>query len=52
MTPLPKKKHAKARSRTRKASRTLNLPSLIRCPKCQSLRFPHRACPSCGWYKQ
>lgn len=52
MTPLPKKKHARSRTKTRKASITLKLPSLIACPKCQSLKFPHRACPNCGYYKQ
>jgi len=50
MTPLPKKKHAKSRTRTRKAAISLRLPSLITCPNCKGLRFPHRACPSCGYY--
>ncbi|MEX2028532.1 MAG: 50S ribosomal protein L32 [Candidatus Curtissbacteria bacterium] len=52
MTPLPKKKHAKARTRTRKAAITLRLPSLIMCPNCKGLRFPHRACSNCGFYKE
>ncbi|MBI2599176.1 50S ribosomal protein L32 [Candidatus Curtissbacteria bacterium] len=51
MTPLPKKKHAKSRTRTRKAAISLRLPSLVTCPNCQGLRFPHRACPNCGYYK-
>jgi len=51
MTPLPKKKHAKKRTRTRKAAISLRLPQLITCPRCQNLRFPHRACTNCGFYK-
>ena len=51
MTPLPKKKHAKSRTKTRKAAISLKIPQLIRCPKCNSLRLPHRKCPNCGYYK-
>lgn len=50
MTPLPKKKHAKSRTRTRKSTRKILLPTLVTCNKCQSLRLPHRACPKCGYY--
>jgi len=52
MTPLPKKKHAKSRTRTRKAAISLNLPKLVSCPKCQNLKFPHQACSTCGFYKE
>lgn len=52
MTPLPKKKHARSRTKTRKAAISLTIPQLIRCPKCNALRFPHRKCPSCGYYKE
>ncbi|MDP2632166.1 MAG: 50S ribosomal protein L32 [Candidatus Curtissbacteria bacterium] len=51
MTPLPKKKHAKSRTRTRKAAISLRLPTLVTCPKCQSPKFPHHVCPNCGFYK-
>lgn len=52
MTPLPKKKHAKSRTRTRKSAISFQLPHLILCPNCGELRFPHRACPKCGFYKK
>ncbi|MEK9147191.1 MAG: 50S ribosomal protein L32 [Patescibacteria group bacterium] len=51
MTPLPKKKHAKARTRTRKAAISFSVPNLVTCPKCGNLKFPHMVCPSCGHYK-
>ncbi|MBI2327007.1 50S ribosomal protein L32 [Candidatus Curtissbacteria bacterium] len=50
MAPLPKKKHAKSRTRTRKAAIHFKLPSLIVCPNCQSLKLPHKVCPNCGYY--
>jgi len=50
MTPLPKKKHAKSRTRTRQAATNLRLPQLATCQKCQSLKFPHQICPNCGYY--
>jgi len=52
MTPLPKKKHAKSRSRTRHSTKGISLPSLIACANCGNLRFPHRVCPNCGQYKK
>ena len=51
MTPLPKKRHAKARTRRRKSTKKLILPGLITCPKCTNLKFPHIVCKSCGYYK-
>jgi len=50
MTPLPKKRHAKARTRTRKSTKKISLPRPVTCTKCQSLRLPHKACPKCGDY--
>jgi large subunit ribosomal protein L32 len=50
MTPLPKKRHAKARSRTRKAAIKYKLPDLVTCPNCQSLKLTHRTCLKCGYY--
>ncbi len=52
MTPLPKKRHAKARSRTRRAAIKLKIPTLVKCVNCGGLRFPHKQCPKCGFYKE
>ena len=51
MGALPKKKHAKARTRIRKAAIGLPMPALVKCPRCQDLKFPHRVCPHCGYYR-
>ncbi|MCR4324126.1 MAG: 50S ribosomal protein L32 [Candidatus Curtissbacteria bacterium] len=51
MTPLPKKKHAKSRTRTRKSTKTISLLATVICPKCQGLKLPHHACPNCSFYK-
>lgn len=52
MTPLPKKRHSKARTKRRKSTKKIGLPTLVTCFKCQNLRLPHRACPTCGSYKE
>ncbi len=52
MTPLPKKRHAKARSRVRRAAIKLSIPNLVKCPNCQSLKYPHKACAKCGFYRE
>ncbi len=53
MTPLPKKKHTRARSNQRKnaATNRLTLSGLAKCPSCGKLKETHRACPHCGFYK-
>ncbi len=50
MAQEPKKKHSKARKRTRRASIKLNHLGLVKCENCQAVRIPHQACQSCGFY--
>jgi len=50
MGALPKKKHAKARSRTRNAAIRLKLPGLVACSNCGELKIPHTICLKCGSY--
>lgn len=47
----PKKKHSKARKRTRRASIMLKSLGLIKCSNCQELTIPHQVCKKCGFYK-
>jgi len=47
----PKKKHSKARKRTRRASITLKQMALIKCSNCGELTWPHQVCKMCGFYK-
>lgn len=46
----PKKKHSKARKRTRRAAIILTTSSVIKCPSCGQLALPHQVCGSCGFY--
>ncbi len=49
----PKRKHSKARSRSRRAHyySRLKEPTLMECPNCGDTKMMHRACPSCGHYR-
>jgi len=49
--PLPKRRHSISRRNKRRSHDRLTLPNLSTCPKCNEPRLPHRACPSCGYYK-
>ncbi|HRJ22014.1 MAG: 50S ribosomal protein L32 [Bryobacteraceae bacterium] len=49
--PNPKRRHSKQRTSTRRAHDALKKSGLSECPNCHSMKLPHRACPSCGWYK-
>ncbi|HZX60615.1 MAG TPA: 50S ribosomal protein L32 [Candidatus Methylomirabilis sp.] len=48
---LPKRRHSNARTRKRRAHDALSLPPLAICPQCRERMTPHRACPSCGFYR-
>ena len=48
---LPKRKHSKGRRDRRRAHDSLTPAGLSVCPECQEQKLPHRACPSCGYYK-
>ena len=52
MTPLPKKKHTRARKGNRNAHNAVSLPSIaLNCPRCPTTHVqPHRACTQCGYY--
>ena len=51
MGALPVKKLTKSRQGKRLAHYKLRPLYLSRCPFCGSAKLPHRACPSCGYYK-
>jgi len=50
MAAQPKKRQAKSRTRRRKTTKKISLPTTVKCQKCASLRIPHRVCPKCGNY--
>ena len=49
----PKRKHSKARTRTRRSQYygSLDKPETMECPNCGNMKLRHRACPSCGHYR-
>lgn len=53
MTPLPKRRHTRARTGLRRnaTSNRLSIPALMKCANCGELKFPHTACKFCGKYK-
>lgn len=46
----PKKKHSKARKRTRRASIKLASINIVVCSNCNAKTLSHMACRSCGFY--
>ena len=48
---LPKHRHSKAKTRSRRAHDALNAPNFSACPECGEPKQPHRLCGGCGTYK-
>jgi large subunit ribosomal protein L32 len=49
--PNPKRRHSKRRTSTRRAHDSLSKAGVSECSNCGAFKLPHRACPSCGYYK-
>lgn len=48
----PKRRHSKARTRTRRAQYKIRTtPRVHECDNCGNAKVYHRACPSCGHYR-
>ncbi|MCF7669262.1 MAG: 50S ribosomal protein L32 [Verrucomicrobia bacterium] len=49
---VPKRKTSHSRQRMRRAyNSAMRVPQVTMCPQCAEPYMPHRACPSCGYYK-
>jgi len=46
----PKRRHSKARKRTRRAAINLAVTALVVCKNCGAKTRPHIACIECGFY--
>lgn len=46
----PKRRHSKARKRTRRAAIALSAISFITCKNCNEKTLAHMACRNCGFY--
>jgi len=51
MAAEPKRRHSKARKRTRRASIKLEANQLVKCVNCGELTLSHIVCKACGTYK-
>ncbi|MFA5628853.1 MAG: 50S ribosomal protein L32 [Dehalococcoidales bacterium] len=50
MTPLPKRKTAKAKQGLRRSHQALTPKATMACPQCGDVKLQHYACPTCGNY--
>ena len=48
---LPKRKTSSSKSKKRRNHYRVKTPASSECPNCSEIKAPHRACPSCGFYK-
>jgi large subunit ribosomal protein L32 len=49
---VPKRRKSSSRRDMRRAQHDkVEAPNVIPCPSCSAPSVPHRACPSCGFYK-
>lgn len=48
---LPKRKQSRSKSRKRRTHYRSPTPGVSLCRNCGEVTPPHRACPSCGYYK-
>ena len=50
---VPKRKKSKAMRDHRRAQwmRSVPVPQVNSCPRCQEPKLPHRVCAACGYYK-
>lgn len=46
----PKRRHSKARTRTRRSTWKSSAPEVSRCPQCHEYKLAHVVCPHCGAY--
>jgi len=50
MSPVPKRRYAKARQGKRRSHLALDLPAVDICPQCHSHKMAHHVCLTCGSY--
>ncbi|MFC1714160.1 50S ribosomal protein L32 [Candidatus Poribacteria bacterium] len=48
---VPKRKTSKSRRNMRRSHHALRARLAALCPRCSEVKLPHRACPSCGYYR-
>jgi large subunit ribosomal protein L32 len=46
---LPARRTSKAVKRARRSHQALKPLNLNACPRCETAKLPHKACPKCGY---
>ncbi|MGH7663982.1 MAG: 50S ribosomal protein L32 [Gemmatimonadaceae bacterium] len=47
---VPKRRISKRRKRARNTHKTAPAIAIQQCPRCRSVKRPHRVCEECGYY--
>ncbi len=47
---VPKRRTSKRKKRARNTHKKAPAIVIQACPRCQSMKRPHRVCPECGYY--
>jgi large subunit ribosomal protein L32 len=47
---VPKRRTSKQRKRLRNTHKAAPAIVIQKCPRCQSMKRPHRVCEECGYY--
>ncbi len=47
---VPKRRTSKRKKRARNTHKAAPAIAIQQCPRCQSMKRPHRVCEECGYY--
>lgn len=47
---VPARRSSKSMTRKRRSHHALRAVQTTECPKCGTVKLPHRACANCGYY--
>jgi large subunit ribosomal protein L32 len=47
---VPKRRTSKRKKRARNTHKVAPAIAIQKCPRCQSMKRPHRVCEECGYY--
>ncbi|MCC7203877.1 MAG: 50S ribosomal protein L32 [Phycisphaeraceae bacterium] len=48
---LPVQRKTRTQSRKGRSHQAMRRPAAVHCPNCGTAKFPHSACPECGYVR-